>query len=169
MQKQQFSILNQTYSEAEYKALRVKIVDQMKRTGEWGDYLAAAVSPFGYNETIAQEYFPLARAEAERLGYPWYEASLRPVAAVNQAAQQCSSCRKPFRLVPQELEFYKKANIIAPQQCPDCRRTRRLQERGPYHLWTRQCGQCHKETTTNYDPTRVPVVYCQSCYSAATY
>ena len=31
----------------------------MMRTGEWGEFFPSSISPFGYNETIAQEYFPL--------------------------------------------------------------------------------------------------------------
>lgn len=169
MQKQQFSILNQAYSEAEYTTVRAKIIDHMKQTGEWGDYLPAAVSPFGYNETIAQEYFPLTEAKATQLGYLWYGVPERAVPTTTQAAQLCLTCQKPYRFVPQELEFYRKAHLEKPQHCPDCRRTRRLIERGPYHLWTRQCSQCHQEITTNYDPARVAVVYCQACYNAATY
>jgi len=35
----------------------------MMKTGEWGEFFPASLSPFGYNETVAQEYFPLSREE----------------------------------------------------------------------------------------------------------
>ena len=31
----------------------------MMITGEWGEFFPSSLSPFGYNETVAQEYFPL--------------------------------------------------------------------------------------------------------------
>ena len=36
----------------------------MKMTGEWGEFFPHEMSPFGYNETVAAEYFPLTRKEA---------------------------------------------------------------------------------------------------------
>jgi hypothetical protein len=30
-------------------------------TGEWGEFFPSSLSPFGYNETVAQEYYPLTR------------------------------------------------------------------------------------------------------------
>ena len=35
----------------------------MISTGEWGEFFPSSLSPFGYNETVAQEYFPLTREE----------------------------------------------------------------------------------------------------------
>jgi hypothetical protein len=36
----------------------------MKSTGEWGEFFPLSLSLFGYNETVAQDYFPLAQEEA---------------------------------------------------------------------------------------------------------
>jgi hypothetical protein len=36
----------------------------MKSTGEWGEFFPLPLSPFGYNETVAQDYFPLTSEEA---------------------------------------------------------------------------------------------------------
>ena len=38
---------------------------------EWGEFFPSSMSPFSYNETIAQEHFPLAREEALKRGYAW--------------------------------------------------------------------------------------------------
>ena len=35
----------------------------MKSTGEWGEFFPHEMSPFGYNETVAQEYFPMTEDE----------------------------------------------------------------------------------------------------------
>ena len=38
----------------------------MQKTGEWWEFFPASISPFGYNETVAQEYFPLTREDVLR-------------------------------------------------------------------------------------------------------
>jgi len=35
----------------------------MEADGERGEFFPITMSPFAYNETIAQEYFPLGKAE----------------------------------------------------------------------------------------------------------
>ncbi len=56
-----YCILNKQYSKEEYFKLRDRIIEHMKKTGEWGEFFPVEMSPFGYNETVAQEYFPLSR------------------------------------------------------------------------------------------------------------
>ena len=40
----------------------------MKGELSWGEFFPASLSPFGYNETVANEYFPLTKDQAEKLG-----------------------------------------------------------------------------------------------------
>ena len=40
----------------------------MKETGEWGEFFPIELSPFAYNETVAQEYFPLEVSPPSRRG-----------------------------------------------------------------------------------------------------
>jgi hypothetical protein len=35
-----------------------KIIAHMQETGERGEFFHLSLSPFGYNETVAMEYFP---------------------------------------------------------------------------------------------------------------
>ena len=39
----------------------------MKSTGEWGEFFPHEMSPFGYNETVAQEYFPMTEDEVRSM------------------------------------------------------------------------------------------------------
>jgi hypothetical protein len=55
--------LNRQYTKEEYELLVPKIIEKMMSDGEWGEFFPAILSPFGYNETVAQEYFPLTREE----------------------------------------------------------------------------------------------------------
>ena len=76
LKNKQYCILNKQYTKEEYQELVGKIIENMIRDGEWGEYLAPENSPWGYNETMANLYFPLEKQEAIELGYQWndYEA-----------------------------------------------------------------------------------------------
>jgi hypothetical protein len=42
----------------------------MQQTGERGEFFHPSLSPFGYNETVAQEYFPvIARRDDEAIHF----------------------------------------------------------------------------------------------------
>jgi hypothetical protein len=43
----------------------------MKKTSEWGEYFPAYMSPCGYNESVAQDYFPLTKEEAHIKSFYW--------------------------------------------------------------------------------------------------
>src|SRR3989338_10247613 len=44
-------------------------IDQKGRIYKYGEFFPPELSPFSYNETIAQEYFPLTKDEAIKKGY----------------------------------------------------------------------------------------------------
>ena len=63
---------------------REKIIAQMKempyidkagRKYFYGEFFPTELSPFPYNETIAQEYAPLTKNQAEESSYPWQEVA----------------------------------------------------------------------------------------------
>ena len=76
LRNKQYCILNKQYTKEEYEALVPKITEHMMKTGEWGEFFPSSLSPFGYNETVASEYFPLSKEEALKQGFNWsdYEA-----------------------------------------------------------------------------------------------
>ncbi|MGC9603295.1 MAG: hypothetical protein ABSF47_02395, partial [Minisyncoccia bacterium] len=162
------------------------------------------LSPFAYNETIAQEYFPLTKGEAEKQGYRWkdpdtkeYQITLLPTklpdhikdtgddilketigcAHAAPPAGGCThQCTTAFRIIPEELSFYRRMNLPLPRLCPNCRHYERLAQRNPLKLWHRQCmcdkaththkGHCLNEFETSYSPERKEIVYCEQCYNA---
>lgn len=54
-----YAILNKIYPKEIYDKLKLKIIEHMKATDEWGEFFPADLSPFHYNETIAQFYYPI--------------------------------------------------------------------------------------------------------------
>ncbi|GAJ10097.1 unnamed protein product, partial [marine sediment metagenome] len=63
-----YCILNKQYSEVEYKKLKKKLIEHMKRTGEWGEFPPIDISPFPYNDSLAQDYFPLTKEQVTAHG-----------------------------------------------------------------------------------------------------
>ncbi len=196
LKSNKFCIFNQQYEENEYMALRGKIIAHMKRTGEYGEFFPAAISPFCYNESNAQDYFPLAKDVADAKGFRWQEnlpgtygqetikmadvpddiSGIEADLYVGKILA-CKDCRKNYKLIPQELQFYKKMLIPIPRQCPKCRYDARMRLQNPRKLWHRQCMcslkghghhadgiQCANQFETTYAPDRPEKVFCEQCY-----
>jgi hypothetical protein len=64
LRDKKYCILNKQYTKEEYEILVPIIIKKMKADGERGEFFPSSLSPFGYNETQAQEYFPLTKDEA---------------------------------------------------------------------------------------------------------
>ena len=79
---------------------------------------------------------------------------------------QLTNCTEAFRIIPQELAFYRRMNLPLPRLCPNCRHYQRLKQRNPLKLWKRQCQApgCANTFETSYAPDRPEIVYCEACY-----
>ncbi|HAS34812.1 hypothetical protein A3J91_01610 [Candidatus Peribacteria bacterium RIFOXYC2_FULL_58_10] len=184
----QYCIFNKQYTKEEYENLVPKIIDHMRKTGEWGEYFPVTLSPFAYNETVAQEYFPLTKEEVLRRGWKWREEKdeMPKVAKVIPASKlpdsigdvpddivnwaiDCEATRRPFRIIRQELDFYRKMQLPIPHFHPDERHSRRMALRNQRKLWKRPCMKCGKEMETTYAPDRPEIVYCEECYLKEVY
>ncbi|MEK7583227.1 MAG: hypothetical protein AAB483_02385 [Patescibacteria group bacterium] len=174
LKDKKYCILNKQYSKEEYEALVPKIIAQMKSTGEYGEFFPAAMSPFAYNETIAQEFFPLSKDEIIKKGFTWQEPEVKNYAiggdiiACDHGGTCNDQCTTAFKLIPSELEFYERMKIPHPRLCPNCRHYQRLAQRNPLKLWHRKCmnAGCENEFETSYSPDRKETVYCEKCYQA---
>lgn len=184
LQHKKFCILNKQYSEEEYKKLSAKIIEQMKAKGEWGEFFPSSFSSFGYNETVADEYYPLAKEQAIAQGFKWKDPDHREYQKqtsvipgdikdlpdeITKEILACVTCRKNYKITAPELKFYHKKNIPIPQKCCDCRHKDRLALRNPRKLWQRECGNCHKKIETTYSPERLEKIYCEQCYLKEVY
>ena len=63
LRNKSYCIFNKQYTKEEYEELVPRIIEHMMQTGEYGEFFPSSLSPFGYNETVATEYFPLSRKE----------------------------------------------------------------------------------------------------------
>ena len=199
LRNKQYCILNKQYSKEEYEALVPKIISHMNdmpytdkkgRVYKYGEFFPAELSPFAYNETIAQEYFPLTKQQAQEQGYLWKDPEprnyqitiksqdlpdnikdvedsiLKEIIECAHQGQCQEQCTEAFRIIPQELAFYRRMNLPLPRLCPNCRHYQRLKQRNPLKLWKRQCMApgCSNTFETSYAPDRPEIVYCEACY-----
>lgn len=165
-----------------------RIVERMVETGEWGEFFPTSLSSCGYNDSRAYDHFPLSQQEAEEKGFLWNSyVSPKVKGAKNIPASrlpdviaevpddvlswaiECEKDSKPFKLIPQELKFYRDQGLPIPHFCPDCRHQERISQINPRHLYSRKCAKCQSEIQTTYSRDRPEVVYCEECYLSEVY
>jgi len=141
IQNKKFCIFNKQYSEEEYTELREKIIEHAKKSGEFGQFFPIGISPFAYNETIAQEYFPITKDFVKKLGWRWMGEDPKEfvpqkyvvpekVSEVDESIFKetlaCEECGRNYKITEPELRFYKKNAIPVPAKCYECRHARRF-------------------------------------------
>ena len=199
VRKKQYCILNKEYTKEEYEMLLPKIkkhmdempyVDKRGRIYRYGEFFPSELSPFAYNITMAQEYFPLTKEETETNGYPWEDSADRnykidfeigslpddikdvkddmvgKVIACEHEGKCNQLCTTAFKIIPNELTFYRKMNLPLPRLCSNCRTFERLKQRTGIELYHRKCMKenCANEFETAYSPDRLEIVYCEQHY-----
>lgn len=179
LQKKEYCILNKQYTKEEYEKMVPRIIEHMKQPiasnasergrlhtampngggdasppKEWGEFFPPSISLFSYNETIAQDFYPLTKEQALKEGFLWRDDLNRV---------------KEFKLTAPEMAFYKKEGLPAPTLHPNERYRERLTRKLPRRLWSRTCGQCGVAIQTPYSPERKEKVVCEACYLKAVY
>ncbi len=194
LNKKNYHILNKEYSKEEYEKLKQEIIESMKDDGIYGDFFPPELSPFGYNETLAREYFPMTEKDAKEKGFNWQEQTSGTYGKetikesempqtieevtddiLNQVLA-CKECGKNFRITQNELAFYRRMNLPLPHKDFECRHQDRMRKRNPRKLWHRSCmcdkdshalhprSHCSNEFETSYSPERKEKIYCETCY-----
>jgi len=183
LRKKKYCILNKQYSKEEYESLFEKIKISMKDGGEWGKFWPLSSAYCGYNLSLAQMMFPMAKEEAMKFGAKWEEI-VEPsyeniisgndlpdtidAVAENITKQRilCPETKLSYNINHQELAFYKEHNISLPRRHFDWRT---LESFKPFNLMvTSQKGKCHfckKEIEHYYSPMlEFKKIACLECY-----
>jgi hypothetical protein len=202
LRSKEYCILNKKYSKEEYTELVEKIkkdmisnpyIDKRGISYTYGEFFPSELAYFSYNESTAQEYFPLSKIEAENEGFKWSaeenrsynitikndkipdnikdvdELVTKEVIACAHMEKCMHQCTQAFKIIPMELQFYKKMNIPLPNLCHNCRHFERLARRNPLKLWPRHCTKCKKDVMSSYHIDRPEIVYCEKCYQQEVY
>lgn len=174
LRNKEYCIFNKQYTKEQRHNFVPQIIARMIRDGERGEFFHPSLSPFGYNETVAQEYFPLTKDEALARGYKRSDYSADPVIPDNAQVLRageipeeqwmkrrddetilrqviiCSESWRPFMIQKAELAFYRKHNLPLPRKHPDVRHVERMALRPGRTLYLRECDQCGEEMLSVY-------------------
>ena len=190
-----YCILNKQYSKEEYFEMVEKIkkhmndmpyIDKKGRVYKYGEFLPIEISPFSYEETIANEYFSLTKNEIEEKGFNLFDHEIdknynveviNPPDTIDEVddnilskAIKCESTGKLFNITKMELDFYRRFNLPLPKESPFARHQRRLKFISEHmKIIHRNCGKCNLEIHSVYNNEEFPIVYCEKCYQAEVY
>ena len=188
LKNQSYCIFNKKYSREEYETLVPKIIKHMIKSWEWGEFYPSDFSPFCYNESVAIQEYPLSKEKALKDWFLWsdYEIPFPKVKKTIPAnklpddikdvpddilnwAIECEVSKKLFKIIKEELDFYRKYNLPIPRRHPDERHKERMRQRNPRKLYKRNCDKCGVGIQTTYAPERPEKVYCEKCYNKEIY
>jgi hypothetical protein len=217
LKKKKYCIFNKQYGREEYFEMIEKIKKQMDEMPyvdiqglvyKYGEFFPIEFSNLGYNNTVAQQHFPLNDKEARAQGYFWvdvprgeYTVTIKAKDLPDSIDQvkndllkeviECDNCKKAFRVLENELIFYRKEKLPIPHSCNECRYERRISDRLKIQLYERPCmcagvadktgvykntvkhvhgnEACGEEFKTGYSPDRPEIVYCEKCYQQEVY
>jgi len=199
LRNKKYCILNKQYTKEEYEIIIPKIRAQMMKVPyidskgivyKYGEFFPSEFSPFCYNETQAQDYFPKTKEKAIEMGYRWREEKSNEYQVTIQAKdlpnnlgevdnsiieetigclhdKEClDRCKGAYKITQEELNLYKRLGVPLPRLCFLCRHENRLRLRNPMKLWHRSCMKegCMNTFETSYAPERPEIIYCEKCY-----
>jgi len=203
LRKKSYCILNKQYSKEEYEELIPKIIKHMNdmpyidskgRVYKYGEFFPTDIAPFGYDDAVVHEYFPLTKEEILEHGYKYKELEIKNYKPTILSSQlpnikevnedilkeiiQCEHmrscndrCTMAFRIIQNELNICKMLGVPLPKLCPNCRHMSRMNLLTPPRLYHRKCMKqgCNNEFETSYAPDRPEIVYCERCYNKEVY
>jgi hypothetical protein len=175
----EYSILNKKYRSEEYHGAVSRLKEKMKERGEYGKMFPLDLIPFCYNETIAQMALPLTRASAMAKGFRWADRPVRQVPAtmiytppdsIHDVVWEelegkvivCQDSGRPFKIIKQEFEFYKKFNIPLPRLHWEVRLARRYPRDQMFNLREALCSTCGATVQTSMGQD--DILLCEPCY-----
>jgi hypothetical protein len=190
LRNQSYCIFNKQYTKESYELLVASIIQSMQTAWERGAFFPLALSPFSYNETAAQDTYPLTQSEAEKLWSSWLAAEAPINLPDNASTVQgsdlpkliqevsddithqiivCEVSGKPFRIIRQELDFYRKHHLPLPTTHPDVRHAQRLAQRAGRTLYVRTCDKTGEKIVSVYPPDAPLTVYSETAYQFTIY
>jgi len=189
----EYCIFNKQYTPEEYEKEVARIITHMQETWERWEFFDPQLSVFWYNETLAMERFPLSKQEALEKWFKWLDSDatssvpedvptisswsftraewneLRDDDSITNKIMICEETNKPFRILKQELEIYRKMWVELPKKHPDVRHAARSAKRPWRELQVRSCDKTWTDILTVYPEWGDKKVYANDVYEQEMY
>lgn len=181
----QYCILNKQYNKEEYEGIVGKLIAHMQTTGEWGRFFPASLSPFAYNISLAQDFYPLCKEDTEKLGFKWSDETdvtrggtvpedVFPIDKEETLAKTyvCQESGVSYKIAPQEYSFLQYYKLPLPNLAPSYRQRKRMQHRAGRTLVSRECMNPNKSKNCLHTVQTVykdGMIYCKPCYLQGAY
>ena len=191
LKNKEYCIYNKQYSKEEYNQIVPQIIAQMIRDKQRWEFFNPQLSYFGYNETIAMEFYPISKEDAIKMWYKRedYEAPMPNVEKFVQwkdlpklwckviqekkpeflqkilnYAIVCEVSKKPFRITKQEIDFYIKHDLPLPTKHPDVRHQDRVERKEGSVLHLIHCDECGEEMLSVHKQWKWKKILCEKCF-----
>src|SRR3989338_4924476 len=182
LKKKKYCILNKQYEKEEYEKLKVQIIADMEKRGEYGEFLPYSMGPGYYNLSNGMIYFPnIPREEVLKNGGYWLTddmssqdgiSSLDLPDSVNNTdssistqALICPETHFRFNISLSEYEFHKRKNIALPRLHFDRRILKKMYKVSAIKSYPYKCFYCQKDIMAYYPPEwGYQKIACEECY-----
>ena len=182
IKKKKYCILNKQYSKESFDELRTRIIEDMKRRGEYGKFLPYSMSAGPFNFSTSFLYFPDTKKEdILKLGGYWEDINESNIQGLQTSglpdsiddinedicsqALICPETGWRFNIAKNELSFYKQNNIPLPRYHFDVRIKNNLKYTTVLQSYPYNCFYCKKEIHAYYPKDwGYKKVACEECY-----
>ncbi len=193
LKRKNYCILNKEYSKEEYEVLKKQIIEDMNknpyvdnkgRVYKYGEFFPIEFSPFGFNETLALQYFNKSKEEINASGFIYFESE-KNIYEHNITSSELPDkredlpdldnkvilceCGKCYKIVEIEKMLLAKINAPIPRSCPECRRQYRHKITNSFKKNKSNCAKCNKEIEHHYNLEKENIIYCKKCYQQEVY
>jgi hypothetical protein len=182
LKKKKYCILNKQYTKEEYEILKNKIIADMKKRGEYGQFLPYSMSAGPFNFSNAYFYFPETKKEdILKLGGYWEDIDESHIEGmstnelpdnikevpdtITTQALICPETGWRFNIAQNELIFYKENDIPLPRYHFDVRTRNALKYMTVLQSYPCKCFYCRKDIMAYYPPGwGYQKIACEECY-----
>lgn len=183
LRNKKYCILNKQYEKEEYEILKNKIISQMKKDKEYGEFFPYYMSMCDYNFSTGYIYFnDVTKIEIDKLGGYWNEddnssadgmlSSLLPdhindvPVDISETALLCERSGYRYNISKEELMFYKRNNIALPRNHFDIRIIDKVKQTAVLESYYYKCCYCSSSIQAYYPRNwEYENIACEKCYT----
>lgn len=178
-----FAIFNKIYEEEEYWKILDELKSQMLSDETYGEFFPMNFSPCAYNSSLAQIMYPMTEEEATKRGLYWQPDTdvdtkgLKSLNAselpdhLNDVTEELYNTAiigeisgKPYKIIPREVEFYKRSGLSLPTDTPHQRTLDRFKILSNFKMNEETCNTCRKKIKSLFKKSDGFKPICEECY-----